>query len=66
MICREGGCLDELHDFVWVRLEYDGMRDECRVCIRDGRGGQLLVAAGCCGRFAKCFYDRLNVYFFGL
>lgn len=65
MICREGGCLDGLHDFVWVRLEYDEKRNKSRVCIRNRKGGRLLAANGCCGRFAKRFYDRLNVYFFG-
>ncbi len=65
MIYKEGGCLDELNDFIWVRIEYDGTKDESRVCIRDRCGGRLLAAKGCRGRFAKRFYDSLNVYFFG-
>ncbi len=65
MIYREGGCLDELHGFIWVRLEYDGYRNEGRVCIRNRKGGRLLARCGCMGPLAKRFYDRLNVYFFG-
>ena len=65
MIWREGGCSDELHDFVWVRLEYDEKRNRSWVWIWDRKGGRVLASGECTGLLAERFYDRLNVYFFG-
>lgn len=66
MIYREGGCLDSRYGSVWIRLEYDGKRERSLAEIRDRKGGRRLAVNGCCGPMAKRFYDRLNVYFFGL
>lgn len=66
MIYREGGCLDPQYGVIWVRLEYDGRRECSSVEIRDRKGGRRLAVSGCSGPMAKRFYDRLNVYFFGL
>lgn len=65
MIYREGGCMDPQHGMIWVRIEYDGKRECSSVEIRDKKGGRRLAVNGSCGRMAKRFYDRLNVYFFG-
>lgn len=65
MIYREGGCLDPQYGMIWVRLEYDGRRECSSVEIRERKGGRRLAMNGSCGKGAKKFYDRLNVYFFG-
>lgn len=65
MIYKEGGCLDERYDSIWVRLEYDASRESATVEIRDRKEGRRLAVNGCCGLGAKNFYDRLNLYFFG-
>lgn len=65
MIYREGGCLDERHGSVWVRIEYDGQKNDTAVRIYDRKGGRTLAENGRSGPYAKDYYDRLNNYFFG-
>lgn len=65
MIWKEGGCIDEQHGSVWVRLTYNDKKQDTIVEIRDRKDGKRLALNGLTGPGAKRYYDRLNLYFFG-